>query len=193
MFRTVVPVFVALAISIGGGAWSVRYALDRGFGLDALAVGPWQAYPDLGTPGSSAYAKAMLARRGELPLGRAEGLTFHASDDSSGTTLERNCSYRIEGDLPAARFWTLHATDTAMRPLPETGIRLAGLQSTAVLHDPDDSVVVTASPHPTPGNWLPLSGAGRMILVLALYDTPIASSTEISQIELPRISRLSCG
>jgi hypothetical protein len=54
-------------------------------------------------------------------------------------------------------------------------------------------VVVTASPHPTPGNWLLLSGTGRMILVLALYDTPIASSTEISRVVLPHISKLGCG
>jgi hypothetical protein len=31
-----------------------------------------------------------------------------------------------------------------------------------------------------------------MMLVLALYDTPIASSTEISRVVLPRISRLGC-
>jgi hypothetical protein len=192
MLRTVLPVFAALAIAIGGGAWSLRYALDHGFGMETLTVGPWQANPDLGTPDASAYAKAVVARRGELPLGRAEGLAFHASEDSSGKALERNCSYRIAGQLPAARFWTLHAADPQMRPLPETGLRQAALQSMAVLHDTDDAVVVTASAHPTPGNWLPLSGAGRMILVLALYDTPIASSTEISRVLLPRISRLGC-
>jgi hypothetical protein len=31
-----------------------------------------------------------------------------------------------------------------------------------------------------------------MMLILALYDTPIASSTEVSRIVLPRISRLGC-
>jgi hypothetical protein len=191
MFRTVVPVFLALAIAIGGGAWSLRYALKHGFGMETLAVGPWEAHPDLGTPNASAYAKAAVARRGELPLGRAEGLVFHASDDSSGAALERNCSYRIAGELPTARFWTLHAADTTMRPLPEPENQ-AAIQSTAVLHDTDDSVAVTASSHPVPGNWLPLSGTGRMILVLALYDTPIASSTEISRVVLPRISRLGC-
>jgi hypothetical protein len=32
-----------------------------------------------------------------------------------------------------------------------------------------------------------------MILVLGLYDTPIASATEISRVVLPRISKLGCG
>jgi hypothetical protein len=192
MLRIVLPVFVALAIAIGGGAWSVRYALDHGFGMEALTVGPWQAFPDLGTPGASAYARAAVARRGELPLGRAEGLAFRASNDGSGAELARNCTYRIAGEMPAARFWTLYAADPSMTPLPTVGIRRAALQSSAVLHETDGAVAVTASPHPTPGNWLSLSGSGRMILVLGLYDTPIASSTEISRVVLPRISKLGC-
>jgi hypothetical protein len=192
MFRIVLPVFIALAIAIGGGAWSLRYALRHDFGMDALAVGAWQAYPDLGTPVASAYAKAAVARRGGLPLGRAEGLTFQASEDNSGAALQRDCTYRIAGELPSARFWTLYAADPSMMPLPPTGPRPAELQSTAMLHDADGSVAVTASPHPAPGNWLPLSGTGRMILVLALYDTPIASSTEISRVVLPHISKLGC-
>jgi hypothetical protein len=192
MLRTVLPVFAALAIAIGGGAWSVRYALERGFGLETLTVGPWQAYPDFGTPDASAYAKAAVARRGELPLGQAEGLAFEASGDSSGAALMRNCSYRISGDVPTARFWTLYAADPSLTPLQPAGIRAAALQSTAVLHETDEAVAVTASPHPAPGNWLPLSGSGPMVLVFSLYDTPIASSTEISRVVLPGISRLGC-
>jgi hypothetical protein len=192
MLRIVLPVFVALAIALAGGAWSVRYALDRGLGMEALAIGPWRAYPDLGTPDASAYARAVVARRGELPLGRAEGLAFQAADDGSGATLERDCSYRIIGEMPVARFWTLYAVDPSMAPLAATGVREGRLQSNAVLHEADGAVIVTASPHPTPGNWLPLSGSGRMMLVLGLYDTPVASSTEISRVVLPRISKLGC-
>jgi hypothetical protein len=192
MFRTVLPIFIALAIAIGGGAWSLRYALERGFGMETLTVGPWRANPDLGAPAATAYAKAVVARRGELPLGRAEGLVFHASNDNSGAALARNCSYRIAGKLPAARFWTLYAADSSMTPLPPAGLRPAALQSTAMLHGADDSIAVTASPHPAQGNWLPLSGTGPMILVLGLYDTPIASSTEISRVILPHISRVGC-
>ena len=192
MFRIVLPVFVALAIAIAGGAWSVRYALDRGFGMETLTVGSWRAYPDLGTPNASAYARATVARRGELPLGRAEGLAFLASSDDIGAALERNCTYRIAGEMPIARFWTLYAVDPSMTPLPPIGIRPAALQSSAVLHEADGAVAVTASPNPSQGNWLPLSGSGRMILVFGLYDTPIASSTEISRVVLPRVSKLGC-
>jgi hypothetical protein len=192
MLRVVLPVLVALAIALVGGAWSVRYALDRGFGIEALTSGPWRAFPDLGTLDASAYARAAVARRGELPLGRAEGLAFQAAADSSGALLERDCTYRIIGEMPAARFWTLYVADPSMAPLAATGIREARLQSGSVLHEADGAVIVTASPHPMPGNWLPLSGSGHMTLVLGLYDTPVASSTEISRVVLPRISKLGC-
>jgi hypothetical protein len=192
MLRVVLPVFIALAIALVAGAWSVRYALDRGFGMEALTSGPWRAYPDLGTPDASAYARAAVARRGELPLGRAEGLAFQAADDSSGAALERNCTYRITGEMPVARFWTLYAVDPSMTPLAATGIREARLQSGAMLHEADGAAIVTVSPHPTPGNWLPLSGSGPMMLVLGLYDTPVASSTEISRVVLPHVSKLGC-
>lgn len=192
MFRTVLPIVIALAIAIGGGAWSVRYALEHDFGVETLTAGSWKAYPDLGTPNASAYARAAVAQQGWLPLGRAEGLVFHASVDSSGAELSRNCAYRIAGEMPAARFWTLYAADPSMNPLRDADGRPAGLQSTAILHEADGSITVTASAHPTPGNWLALSGSGPMVLALGIYDTPIASSTEISRVVLPRISRLDC-
>jgi hypothetical protein len=79
-----------------------------------------------------------------------------------------------------------------MTPLAATGIREARLQSGAMLHEADGAAIVTVSPHPTPGNWLPLSGSGPMMLVLGLYDTPVASSTEISRVVLPHVSKLGC-
>src|SRR5690242_21408741 len=116
MLRTVLPIFVALSIAIVGGAWSVLYALEHGFGLESLSVGSWHAYPSLGTPDASAYAKASVARQGDLPLGQAEGLVFEATEDASGAALARDCTYRIAGDLPPARFWTLYAADPSMTP-----------------------------------------------------------------------------
>ncbi len=192
MFRTVIPIVVSLCIAIGGGAWSVRYALDHGFGIDMMHVGAWTASPDLGTPEASPYAKAVVARRGELPLGRAEGLTFRADRDSADALLRRDCTYRIAGNTPSNRFWTLYAADSMMTPLPGIDNRSAALQSTTLLREADGSFVVTVSTLPTPGNWLPVAGTGRMILILTLYDTPVASSMEISRVILPRVLKTGC-
>lgn len=184
---------LVFAIAVGGGAASVGYVLNSQEGIGAVTVGPWTAYPDIGTPDADPYSKARVARDGILALGRAEGLSFIAEKDSGGAHLKRECSYRVEGSLPVARFWTLYASDKAQLAL-KTGMRRdPDLHSLEVLRQPDNSIEVSVGARPSPGNWLAVSGVGDMNLVLTLYDTPIASSTGLSDIEMPRIVRVQCN
>jgi hypothetical protein len=55
-----------------------------------------------------------------------------------------------------------------------------------------DEISIAVGSLPEPGNWLPISGAGPMAFVLTLYDTPIAGSTGISDLEMPRIIKVGC-
>jgi hypothetical protein len=181
MLKRAVLTLIALVIAIGGGAASVWYALHIQKGAGAITIGTWTAFPDIGTPEADPYTNARVAREGVLALGRAEGLAFVAEHDSGGKPLARECVYRLEGQLPIARFWTLYAADQSL-----------DLQSHQVLRETDNSVRIMASSRPAPGNWLLTAGSGPMYFVLTFYDTPIASSTGLSGIELPRIVRSGC-
>lgn len=192
MLRQAMLMLIALAIAIGGGAASVWYALHIQKGASAIAVGAWTAFPDIGTPEADPYTSARVSREGVLALGRAEGLAFVASRDSAGRPLLRECTYRIEGSFPIARFWTLYAADRSLDILDTGKIRPAALHSHQLLRQPDNSVHLTASARPAPGNWLLTGGTGAMFFVLTFYDTPIAASTGLSGIELPRIVRSAC-
>lgn len=193
MLKQSILIVLALAVAVGGGAASVGMVLNSQEGIGAVSVGPWTAFPDIGTPEADPYSKARVARDGVLALGRAEGLSFVADRDSAGVTLKSECSYRIEGSLPVARFWTLYATDRAHLAL-KSGIRRdATLHSLEVLRQPDNSISVSVGTRPEPGNWLAVGGVGAMNLVLTFYDTPIASSTGLSGIEMPRIVRVQCN
>lgn len=192
MFRTVLFTALVLVIAIGGGASSVWYALDRQDGIDAVSIGGWTAFPDIGTPDADPYSQARTAREGILTLGRAEGLTFIAQHDTSGDRLRQDCSYRIEGRIPPARFWTLYAADETLSALLTQARRPFALHSYEVLRGPDNMVSIAAGPHPAPGNWLMVRGAGTMLLVLTLYDTSIASSTGIADVDLPHVTKVSC-
>ncbi|MDR7222616.1 DUF1214 domain-containing protein [Aminobacter aminovorans] len=193
MLKQSILIVLALAVAVGGGAASVGMVLNSQEGIGAVSVGPWTAFPDIGTPEADPYSKARVARDGVLALGRAEGLSFVADRDSAGVTLKSECSYRIEGSLPVARFWTLYATDRAHIAL-KSGIRRdATLHSLEVLRQPDNSISVSVGTRPEPGNWLAVGGVGAMNLVLTFYDTPIASSTGLSGIEMPRIVRVQCN
>ena len=194
MLKTVLLVGLTLALAIGGGAGSVLYALNHGASFGAITVGPWVAFPDIGTPDADPYMQARYARDGSLALGRAEGVEFRAQSDSDGAPLSIQCRYAVEGETPPARFWTLHATDENQVDLAGVGARQSATSSLAILREADTSrFAVQVGPEPAAGNWLPVSGAGSMQLVLTLYDTPIANRTDLSDSNLPAIRRIACN
>ncbi|WP_269932224.1 DUF1214 domain-containing protein [Aminobacter sp. HY435] len=193
MLKQSLLIGLALAIAIGGGAASVRMVLDRQEGIGAVSVGSWTAFPDIGTPEADPYSKARVARDGILALGRAEGLAFVAERDADGANLRRECTYLIDGSLPVARFWTLYASDKAQNALKPATRRDPALHSLEVLRQPDNTIEIAVGAQAVPGNWLAVSGVGEMNLVLTLYDTPIASSTGLSDIQMPRIVRGQCN
>lgn len=192
MLKSVFFTALALGIALVGGAGSVWLALERDFGFGSVAIGSWVAFPDHGTPEADPYSRARFSRESDLALGRAEGLVFTARRDDGGGVLLRECVYRMEGETPPARFWTLSARDADNAVIRIGGGRSPALHSQALLRRPDNSVVVTVSGRPAPENWLALDGAGPFSLVLTLYDTAIASSARIAEVELPRIVREGC-
>ncbi|TPN83103.1 DUF1214 domain-containing protein [Mesorhizobium sp. CU2] len=193
MLKTAFLTLISLAIAIGLGGYSVWYALNAQDGVGAIRIGQWTAFPDVGTLAADPYSKARVSREGVLALGRAEGLAFVAERDEGGEPLKRECAYTIEGSYPTARFWTLYAADQSLGVIGTGKPRQAALQSYEVLRQPDNSVVISVGDRPAPGNWLFTSGAGKMYFVLTFYDTPIASSTGLSDVTLPRILKAGCN
>lgn len=192
MLKNVLLTLFALVVAVAVGGGSVWYTLAAQEGVNTLHIGPWTAFPDIGTTDADPYSKARVARAGVLALGRAEGLAFVADRDSSGALLRRECTYTIEGGFPTARFWTLYAADETMSAIATGKPRPAALHSREILRGSDGGTVITAASRPNPGNWLPVPGNGALHLVLTFYDTPIASSTGLSDIALPSIREAGC-
>ena len=191
LFRSFIVV-VALAIALGGGAYSAWYAVNDFDGFGALKAGDWTAYPLEGTHEADPYSRARTAREGALPLGSAEGIAFYAYADHRGEPLMRGCEYRIQGNSPPARFWTLHAADDALVPLiPRAGLPEA-LHSEEVIRRQDGTYVIAIGPKPRPGNWLAVQGSGPLALVMTLYDTPVTGDSGLIGVTLPSISRVAC-
>ncbi|TGT69065.1 DUF1214 domain-containing protein [bacterium M00.F.Ca.ET.159.01.1.1] len=193
MLKNAILTLLSLAMAIGLGGYSVWYALNAQDGVGAIRIGRWTAFPEMGTLAADPYSKARVAREGVLALGQAEGLAFVAERDDAGEPLKRECTYSIEGGYPAARFWTLYAADQSLGVIDTGKTRRSALQSYEVLRQPDNSVVITVGNRPAPGNWLLTGGSGKMYFVLTFYDTPIASSTGLSDVTLPRILKAGCN
>jgi hypothetical protein len=192
MLKNAILTLLSLAIAIGLGGYSVWYALNAQDGVGAIRIGQWTAFPEVGTLNADPYSKARVAREGVLALGQAEGLAFVAERDDAGEPLKRECTYTIEGGYPTARFWTLYAADQSLGVIDTGKPRQSALQSYEVLRRPDNSVVISVGSRPAPGNWLLTGGSGKMYFVLTFYDTPIASSTGLSDVTLPRILKAGC-
>jgi hypothetical protein len=189
--RLLIDIAIAVLIATVIGFATAWYAVDRGFLFGAVTVGPWNAWPGAGTPDADPYAIARLARTGEVPLGAGEGLAFTAATDQGGTPLSGRCTYRVDGQTPAARLWTLTAYDGSGR-LMANAARRTGFHSREILRRLDGSFVITVSPEVHPGNWLPVNGADSFSLVLRLYDTPLTTGGEVAESDMPRIVREGC-
>ena len=189
--RLLINIAIAVAIAAVRGLASAWYVSERGPFFGRMAVGPWTAWPAAGSPDADPYAVAWLARTGEVPLGAGEGLAFTARVDQAGDPLDTRCIYRIDGQTPAGRLWTLAAYDSNDR-LMANAARRTGFTSREILRRPDGSFAITVSRDVQAGNWLPITGDGPYSLTLRVYDTPLTTGGEVSDTMMPRIVREGC-
>ena len=188
------PFLVALALltAFGLGIGSAVSMLDASSGFGSIRLGPWAAFPEQQTDRADPYARAHRARAGKLLYASAEGLQFQADVDEDGARLSPRCTYALDGLTPPARFWTLYAADRNMEPL-NPGESLPGaFNSRNVLRRPDGSIRVLISADAQPGNWLAIRRDTAFRLVLTLLDTPTAGSSEVLEVKMPRLAKVSC-
>ncbi|MGY2049989.1 DUF1214 domain-containing protein [Methylobacterium sp. JK268] len=186
----------ALALGAGLGLASANWATRGPPPFGGVALNAWTAWPRLGSQEADPYARAILARTGEIPIALGEGLLLTALRDDQGQRLLPACTYRIAGATPPARAWTLTAERRRPAPDPATDgpPPRRGFTATELLRDASGRFAITLSPAVQPGNWLPVPpGEGALRLVLRLYDTPVAASTGVLEREgVPSITRVGC-
>lgn len=190
--RFLVDLTIAIVVAVTVGVSSAWYAVDRGRLFGAVTAGGWTAWPQEGGPDADPYSIAMLARTGEVPLGAGEGLPFTAEDDAEGAPLSGACTYLVVGETPAARLWTLTATDPDGRLMVNV-VHRPGFHSREIVREPDGSFRIVVSSHVEPGNWLPIGTVDQFKLVLRLYDTPLTTGSQIADLVMPAIKRVSCA
>ena len=190
--RTILALFVGLGLSVGLGLWTAWLAVRSPSPIDAITFGAWQAWPNAGTEVADPYSRARLARAGEIPLGSGEGLALLAQTDDAGAPLTARCDYRVAGQTPPARLWTLTLEDADGRPLIE-GDEVAAIGGDVILRGPDGSFEIVLSRTPKPGNWVSPGAGERFRMVMRLYDTTARGATGVSTLTMPRILRERCA
>jgi hypothetical protein len=190
--RAILVLFVGVGISLGLGLWSAWLAVRSPSPIDAITLGPWQAWPNAGTEDVDPYSRARLARTGEIPLGSGEGLTLLAQTDDSGRALTARCDYRITGQTPPARLWTLTLENAQGRVVTERD-EVAAIGSDVLLRGPDGAFEIVLSRNPQAGNWISPDGAERFRVIVRLYDTTARTATGLTELAMPLIVRERCA
>lgn len=183
---------MALTIAAAVGLGSTWAALSRGVAFGAISIGAWAAWPKTGTRDIDPYARATIARTGELPVGSGDGVAFLARADDNGRSLDGRCDIVVSGSTPQARYWTITLYDPQGR-LIANALDRQGFTSQEILRRTDGSFEIMIAPRARPGNWLPTGGADNYVLLLRLYDSPIGVATRAArEAPMPAISVRSC-
>ena len=188
LFGTLFALVVAAIVGLG----ATYLALTRGAAFGALTIGTWTAWPKTGTADAEPYARATIARTGQLPIALGDGVSFTAQTDDNGKLLDGRCDVAISGITPAARFWTLTLYNSDGE-LVANSVNRYGFTSQEIVRQADGTFEIVAGPRANTGNWLPTGGTERYALVLRFYDTAVGVSTKAGrEIPMPAVNTRSC-
>jgi hypothetical protein len=188
LFGSIFAFALATLIGLGG----TYLALTRGAAFGALTIGAWTAWPKTGTADADPYARASIARSGELPIGLGDGVAFTARTDDAGRPLDGRCDVVLSGTTPTARFWTVTLYDRTGH-LVANSVNRFGFTSQELVRNSNGTFDIAVTPRASPGNWLPTGGIERYRLMLRLYDTPVGVSTRAGkEVPMPTIVTRSC-
>lgn len=190
--RFVLRLLMSIAVALALGFGLSYYALTDGRFFGGVQIGPWNAWPDVGSPAPNPYTRALITRESGFQLGRSEGLQFVATTDSDGLVLDLACSYRIEGRVPVSSFWTLYAVDEDGYNLAAPGTDLA-IRSSEIVRTSSGNIRLHVGTRLRPSNWLELAGYGPFRLVMTLYDTTALSGFSANDMIMPRITMEGCA
>lgn len=186
---------LTLMLAVAVGIWSSRYMVARGSLLSTDSYGPWEHWRDIGRESADPYAKAHLATTGKLRISADSAGIFEARTDSQGARLHSSCNYVIEGAHMPGLWWSLAVFDARGHLIANDASRYA-FTSDTIAPNPNGSFLVTLGRDARPGNWLPTSGAGRLVLVFTVLDPATGLSDEARAERnrmLPVIRREGCS
>jgi len=190
--RLLIGLLLAFAVAASVGLGTTLYALQESTPFGSFTVGAWTAWPRTGTADIDPYARALIARSGELPMGAGDGVAFVATKDDNGAALDGRCDVIVSGVTPQARFWTLTLYDPEGK-LVGNALNRHGFSSQEIVRKSDGAIEITVAPRARTGNWLPSGGVDRYTLVMRFYDSPIGVASRTGrETPMPSVKVQSC-
>jgi hypothetical protein len=186
--RLLAALVAAVVLGLGSAYVATRFAMQ---GDAAVQNGPWSTSLVTGGTDADAYTRTLVAITGLLALNKDETIYYNADRDSAGDALDGNCSYRIEGRDPDARWWsiTVYGRDHFLLDTPS---QRYSVSKTNVIRAADGAFVLRLSTVEEPNNWIATSADG-FELTLRLYNPGPAVRDNPAGVPLPAIVKESCS
>lgn len=190
--RFIIGLLLSLAVAAAVGLGTTFFTLRQGVAFGAFTIGSWTAWIKTGTADIDPYARAAIARSGELPTGLGDGIAFIARTDDKGKPLDGRCDILVSGSTPQARFWTMTLYDS-QGLLVGNALNRHNFTSQEIIRKLNGEFEIDVAPRARAGNWLPTAGVSRYVLLLRLYDTPIGVTTRAGrEVAMPSITTKAC-
>ncbi|WP_421790445.1 DUF1214 domain-containing protein [Hyphobacterium sp.] len=195
MIRWIVTLLLGAVTGLTSALWLSGWTpLDPPGLFQAIEVDDWRSDAAIGSDAADPYTRAYVARRGLLGLRREEATYYLRNVDDDGAQLSENCAYVIEGEAPAARWWSVtlyasdyflaqntddaHSADASRLPVDEDGLWRATIQA----ENPGDGSF-----------WISSRYAGEFDLLFRLYNaSEDVLNTPEDILVAPNIVRLGC-
>jgi hypothetical protein len=159
-------VYAALAV-VGGIVIGIGSAAMRLSGAGSIPVTGNNAWQELDPASGNdllPYSIGRYLASGQVPPSFSIR-QFTRTRDEEGNALRGDCAYVLEGKVPAARWWTLAATDEDGRVVSPKSVVVAG----QAFRDAEGTMRVSFAPWPVSGNWVHVT-SGTYAMMLSLHD-----------------------
>lgn len=183
----------AAAVAVAGialGLFTAWLSVRSPGAIRSVTVGAWHASLLSGSADADIYTRARIALSALVVLNREETIYFLATADDKGEALKSQCSYRISGEPPQARWWSITAYAQDMYLIPNAQKRYS-ISSANALDAGGKFSVVTAPSQPVNAvNWIPTPGERGLVLTLRLYNPAPLIVANPAALKVPAIERI---
>ena len=192
-FGLIAKLTTFIFIAVFGGLFSSWYVIGYGASFNTERIGPWVKWTMSGRLDSDPYSLIRQDKRAMLIFNSTFVSRYEAAFDDSNRRLHSACHYAIEGPAPTSEWWSLNVFDDDGRLVPNTSNR-HGFNAATVIPNADGSIRIDLAREARPGNWVPTSRAGRLVVVLELQNRTgdAVVPADNAKPVLPSIRRINC-
>ena len=189
----IIKVATFVSIALFGGLLSSWYVIGNGASFNTERNGAWVKWTMGGRLQSDPYSLIRYDQKAMLVFSSTFVSRYEATFDDSNRRLHSACHYAISGQPPASDWWSLNVFDSEGRLIPNNSNR-HGFNASTVVPNVDGTIRIDLAREARPGNWVPISRAGRLVVVLEIQNRTGDAVVPADAIKraLPSIKRIGC-